>query len=85
MIPKQHTFQITGTIFFKHITNLVVLSHEKEVNDNNLKVKIIVVICSGDVSNPRHVPNTVLQVKPEILYIWNMINILHKGQWKGKP
>jgi len=44
-----------------------------------------VVIYSGDINNPRHVPNIVLQVKPEIPYIWNtMIKTLRKGQWKGK-
>jgi hypothetical protein len=86
VIPKHHTLQVTGTILFKHFTKLAVQYHETEVNDDNLKVQIIIVICSGDVNNPRHVPNMVLQVKPEILYIWNtMINILHKGQWKGKP
>jgi len=70
---------------FKLFTELAVQYHETEVNDNNLKVRIIVVICSGDINNPRHVLNIVLQVKPEIPYIWNtVINILRKGQWKGK-
>lgn len=77
--------QVTGTILFKQFTKLVVQYHETEVNDNNLKVRIIIAVCSGNVNNPHHVPNMVLHVKPEIPYIWNtVINILHKGQCKGK-
>jgi len=75
VIPKHHTLQVTGTILFKYFTKLAVQSHETEANDDHLKVQIII-ICSADVNNPHHVPNMVLQVKPEILYIWNtMINI----------
>jgi hypothetical protein len=51
-----------------------------------LNMQIIIILCSGDVNNPSHMPNMVLQVKPEIMYIWKtMVNILHKGQWKEKP
>jgi len=47
VIPKHHTLQVTGIILFKHFTKLAV-QYETEVNDDNLKVQIIVVICSGD-------------------------------------
>jgi hypothetical protein len=81
VIPKHHTWQVTGTILFKHFPKLTVQSHETEVNDNNLNMPIIVVLCSGDVNNPHHMPDMVLQVKPQMMYIWKtMVNILHKSQ-----
>jgi hypothetical protein len=60
VIPKHHTLEATGTILFKHFTKLAVQSHGTEVNDDNLKVQIIIIICSGDVNNPFCVLNMVL-------------------------